>query len=160
MHTHGTQVSKFMHPAAKMCTQGAGCTLNFEHCSVDVDYFTQLRFCTHTVIDWGSYSYDPKSSQLIINSLCSLLILFLAHIISTNYPARKYVMYENVCLNLLFFNILTHNLENIPSEPTLNTKKVEPAWAETIRIYKRHDCIHVKAHRYYQSKQPKYNNTS
>ena len=21
-----------MHPAAKMCTQGAGCTLNFKHC--------------------------------------------------------------------------------------------------------------------------------
>ena len=27
MHTQGAQVSKSVHPAAKMCTQGAGCTL-------------------------------------------------------------------------------------------------------------------------------------
>ena len=32
MRTQGAQVSKSMHPAAKMCTQGAGCILNFEHC--------------------------------------------------------------------------------------------------------------------------------
>ena len=32
IHTPGEQVSKPMHPAAKMCTQGAGCTLNFEDC--------------------------------------------------------------------------------------------------------------------------------
>ena len=32
MHTPGAQVSKSMHPAAKMCTQGAGCTLNLKHC--------------------------------------------------------------------------------------------------------------------------------
>ena len=32
MHTPGAHVSKSMHPAAKMCTQGAGCTLNFGHC--------------------------------------------------------------------------------------------------------------------------------
>ena len=34
MHTPGAQLSKSMHPAAKMCTQGAGCTLNFEHCRI------------------------------------------------------------------------------------------------------------------------------
>ena len=34
MHTLGAHVSKPMHLAAKMCTQGAGCTLNFEHCMV------------------------------------------------------------------------------------------------------------------------------
>ena len=34
MHTPGAQVSKSMHPAAKMCTQGAGCTLNFENCFI------------------------------------------------------------------------------------------------------------------------------
>ena len=32
MHTPGAQVLKYMHLAVKMCTQGAGCTLNFEHC--------------------------------------------------------------------------------------------------------------------------------
>ena len=32
MHTPGAQVLKFVHPAAKICTQSAGCTLNFEHC--------------------------------------------------------------------------------------------------------------------------------
>ena len=31
MHTPGAWVSKSMHPAAKMCTQGVGCTLNFKH---------------------------------------------------------------------------------------------------------------------------------
>ena len=32
MHATGAKVPKSMHPAAKMCTQGAGCTLyNFEH---------------------------------------------------------------------------------------------------------------------------------
>ena len=34
MHTPGAQVSKSMHPAAIMCTQGAGCTLGFEHCCI------------------------------------------------------------------------------------------------------------------------------
>ena len=33
MNTPGAQVSKSMHPVAKMCTQGAGCTFNFEHYS-------------------------------------------------------------------------------------------------------------------------------
>ena len=31
MQTPGAQVSKSMHPAAKMCTQGTGCTHNFVH---------------------------------------------------------------------------------------------------------------------------------
>ena len=31
MHTRGAHVSKSVHPSAKMCTQGAGRTLNFEH---------------------------------------------------------------------------------------------------------------------------------
>ena len=31
MHTPGVQVLKSVHPTVKMCTQGAGCTLNFEH---------------------------------------------------------------------------------------------------------------------------------
>ena len=31
MHTPGAQVQKSVHPADIMCTQGAGCTLNFEH---------------------------------------------------------------------------------------------------------------------------------
>ena len=32
MHLLGAQVLKPVHPATKMCTPGAGCTLNFEHC--------------------------------------------------------------------------------------------------------------------------------
>ena len=31
MHPPGAQMLKSMHPAVKMCTQGAGCTLNFGH---------------------------------------------------------------------------------------------------------------------------------
>ena len=31
MHPEGAQMLNSMHPAAKMCTQGAGCILNFEH---------------------------------------------------------------------------------------------------------------------------------
>ena len=31
MHMPGAQVSKSMHPAAKTCTQGAGCTLKDRH---------------------------------------------------------------------------------------------------------------------------------
>ena len=35
MHTPGAQVLKSVHPAAKMCTQGAGAgTLNFENCNL------------------------------------------------------------------------------------------------------------------------------
>ena len=30
MYTPESRVNKDVHPAAKMCTQGAGCTLNFE----------------------------------------------------------------------------------------------------------------------------------
>ena len=32
MHLTGAQVLKSVHPATKMYTPGAGCTLNFEHC--------------------------------------------------------------------------------------------------------------------------------
>ena len=31
MHTPDAQVMKYMHLAAKVCTAGAGCTLNFKH---------------------------------------------------------------------------------------------------------------------------------
>ena len=34
VHSPGAQVSKCVHLAAKLCTPGAGCTLNFEHCNV------------------------------------------------------------------------------------------------------------------------------
>ena len=34
MHSPGAEVSKCVHPTAKLCTPGAGCTLNFEHCLV------------------------------------------------------------------------------------------------------------------------------
>ena len=32
MHLPGAQLPKPMHPAPKLCTPGAGCTLNFKHC--------------------------------------------------------------------------------------------------------------------------------
>ena len=32
MHLLGAQVLKPVHPATKLCTPGAVCTLNFEHC--------------------------------------------------------------------------------------------------------------------------------
>ena len=35
MHPPGAQVLKYVHPAAKMCTQGAGCNLNFGHGQVN-----------------------------------------------------------------------------------------------------------------------------
>ena len=34
MHVLGAHVSKPVHPAVEMCTRGAGCTLNFEHCGI------------------------------------------------------------------------------------------------------------------------------
>ena len=33
VHTPGAQVLTSVHPAVKMCTHGAECTLNFEHCT-------------------------------------------------------------------------------------------------------------------------------
>ena len=32
MFLPGAQVRKSVHPASKLCTPGAGCTLNFGHC--------------------------------------------------------------------------------------------------------------------------------
>ena len=50
MHTLSAQVSKSMHPAAEMCTKGAGCSLNFEHCllllillSILIVFFLRLK---------------------------------------------------------------------------------------------------------------------
>ena len=34
---------KTMHPALKSCTQGAGCTLNFEHCANFQFHFFHLN---------------------------------------------------------------------------------------------------------------------
>ena len=34
MHLSGAQVVKAVHLATKMCSLGAGCTLNFEHCNI------------------------------------------------------------------------------------------------------------------------------
>ena len=39
MYTPGAQVSKSKHPAAKMCTQGAECTFNFEHWIIIVQQY-------------------------------------------------------------------------------------------------------------------------
>ena len=63
MHMPGTQVSKSMHPAAKMCTPGAGCTPNFEHCrriilvttkhelrDLSVYYLDQLDLNKHSLL--------------------------------------------------------------------------------------------------------------
>ena len=40
MHPPVAQVLKSTHPAAKMCTQDAGCTRNFEHCK---GYVEQIK---------------------------------------------------------------------------------------------------------------------
>ena len=64
MHTPGAHGLKSMLPAAKMCTQGAGCTLNFEHwkcmqqvtkshlhqLSVASDYYTLHRERAQSVV--------------------------------------------------------------------------------------------------------------
>ena len=42
MHTPGAQLLKTMHPAANMCTKGAGCTLNFEHCREMCPFLMEL----------------------------------------------------------------------------------------------------------------------
>ena len=49
MHPPGAQVPKSMHTAAKMCTQGAGCTLNFEHCRHIIHQIKadDLSFCVY-----------------------------------------------------------------------------------------------------------------
>ena len=33
MHLPGARVLKPVYPATKLCTPGAGCNLNFEHCN-------------------------------------------------------------------------------------------------------------------------------
>ena len=45
MHTPGAQVLKSVHPAAKLCTQGAGCTLYFEHCTT-----SSFIYKTHIIL--------------------------------------------------------------------------------------------------------------
>ena len=42
MHIQGALVSKSMPPAAEMCTQVAGCTLNFEHCCFPLPFCEPL----------------------------------------------------------------------------------------------------------------------
>ena len=51
LHTLGAQVMKSVHPAAKVCTPGAGCILNFEHCACK-DFPSSL-YCIH-VARWGT----------------------------------------------------------------------------------------------------------
>ena len=47
----GAQVLKSMHPAAKMCTQGAGCTLNFEHCFIMFNILILSQRHSHHMIE-------------------------------------------------------------------------------------------------------------
>ena len=82
MHTPGAQIDKtmhpailkYMHPTAKMCTQGAGCTLNFEHWVLKQLYhsfksprlypFTYLPLCTENPMAWAyTYNYMYKRIQ-------------------------------------------------------------------------------------------------
>ena len=72
MHPPDAQVLKSMHPAARMCTQGAGCTLNFEHCHwlINCDrvikpvltttplYISDFKFY------WKSALYEHRYSRL------------------------------------------------------------------------------------------------
>ena len=53
MHLPGAQVRKPVHPATKLCTLGAGCTLNFEH---------RLSRKKETIIVSGTLLYrDPET---------------------------------------------------------------------------------------------------
>ena len=54
MHLPDEQVQKHVHPATKMCTPGAGCTLNFEHCFLMV-------FGTRTERDHAQLQYEPSN---------------------------------------------------------------------------------------------------
>ena len=46
MRTQGAQLSKFVHPAAKMCTPVAGCTLYFVHgCVLSFPIGEKVSFC-------------------------------------------------------------------------------------------------------------------
>ena len=55
MHLPGAQGLKSMHPAAIMCTQGAGCTLNFKHLTT---YGTYAWYDT-----WYIYIYLPLNNE-------------------------------------------------------------------------------------------------
>ena len=66
MHTPGAQVLKSMHPAAKMCTQGAGCTLNFD-CLISYGLshmptacYTSLRFVTRVESLYVTERLQPR----------------------------------------------------------------------------------------------------
>ena len=50
MHMPGAQGLKSMHPAGKMSTQGAGCTLNFEHSAFNFELHVHLWVCVSRLV--------------------------------------------------------------------------------------------------------------
>ena len=61
MHLPGVEVIKPVHPATKMCTPVAGCTLNFEHCR----HIKKNRLITQLLLSfiiWQSVSIQYLSA--------------------------------------------------------------------------------------------------
>ena len=85
MHLPGAEVLKSVHPATKMCTPGAGCTLNFEHC---VGFETQKmnqhgssKHNVHIVTPyiqrmWQTHEYFPIFFHIMAPSHVSLVFAY------------------------------------------------------------------------------------
>ena len=58
MHLPGVQVITPLHPATKMCTPVAGCTLNFEHCRlIKKKRLTTRLLLSFIIWQWVSIQY-------------------------------------------------------------------------------------------------------
>ena len=62
MHLPGAQVRKYVHPASKLCTPGAGCTLKFEHCNANE---IEIHICISS--HWGcrAMKYHSRCREMV-----------------------------------------------------------------------------------------------
>ena len=85
-----------MHPAAKLCTPGAGCTLNFEHCVTlcltgRKMYFSQtslIELISRVTLsflgaktDDKAAPFSPKLIAIIVGSAVGLIVVIVIIII-------------------------------------------------------------------------------
>ena len=77
IHLPDSQVLKSAHPATKMCTPGAGCTLNFEHCSTMI-FFDCILVKLGPSLDELSFLVpkvgEKKMAGRIFFSICQFFI--------------------------------------------------------------------------------------
>ena len=107
MHSPGAQVSKCVHPAAKLCTPGAGCTLNFEY--------------WHAIGQRGTSDFTND----LRNQCCQLVGLLETELMGCSMYARKghtrfltmfYLNLDYFNRLLLFFKTAHYSLQEISSK--------------------------------------------